>query len=646
MKRLLQVSILAVAVTHFANAQKSPIKFGNIPMEDLTMTTYPQDSSAEAVILADYCYAAMNFTQNGVKLNVDRHVRIKILKKEGLGWADAGILLYKSGSSEERAVNLKASTYNLDNGKIVESKVSKDGIFKEKFNKRNNIQKFTFPNVKKGSIVEYSYTISSDFIFNFPDFKFQHTIPSRHTEFWAIIPDFCKFQKYMKGYLAPQYEIVNKNFTDYQAVGHHWTMKDVPAFKKEPYMTSEEDYLSRVNFAISHLVLPGQPTINIMDSWEKLVSNLLDDEDFGRVINGNGFLKKTVESLTAGMTDDKVKADAIYNYIKKNIEWDGISDIYAEDLNKVFEAKKGSSADINLGLASMLSKAKIPVDMVLLSTREHGFVREQFPMASQFDYVVCRAKIGEKYVLLDATETYLPAEVLPERCLNGQGLIVSKVNFGWVSLDSKGKSKTIVDADFALDQSGSLKGKLNYTRTGYAACEERKQYNSNGADGYWKQFRDGKTWEISNSLFENPVELEKPAIQKHELTLPTHAAVTGNIIYLMPIVTEALTDNPFKADTRQYPVDFGAPEETMYVAKFSIPEGFKAEEIPQNKIIALPANAGKFVYSVTVSGNLISVVSTVQINKSLFVQNEYPLLREFYNQIVAKQSEQVVLKKL
>jgi hypothetical protein len=35
----------------------------------------------------------------------------------------------------------------------------------------------------------------------------------------------------------------------------------------------------------------------------------------------------------------------------------------------------------------------------------------------------------------------------------------------------------------------------------------------------------------------------------------------------------------------------------------------------------------------------------MSINKTLFAQDEYPNLREFYNQVVAKQDEQIVLKK-
>jgi hypothetical protein len=53
MKKLIIVPALLVCAT-FSIAQKAPLKFGDIPMEDMKMTVYPKDSAAEAVILADY----------------------------------------------------------------------------------------------------------------------------------------------------------------------------------------------------------------------------------------------------------------------------------------------------------------------------------------------------------------------------------------------------------------------------------------------------------------------------------------------------------------------------------------------------------------------------------------------------------------
>lgn len=100
----------------------------------MTMTSYDKDSSAAAVILPDYGESAIVYRQNiGFILDFERITRIKILTKEGLEWGDFTIPLFKSGSTDEKLTGLKAVTYNLEDGKVVETKLKNDGIFKENF---------------------------------------------------------------------------------------------------------------------------------------------------------------------------------------------------------------------------------------------------------------------------------------------------------------------------------------------------------------------------------------------------------------------------------------------------------------------------------------------------------------------------------
>ncbi|HYG20240.1 MAG TPA: transglutaminase domain-containing protein [Ohtaekwangia sp.] len=645
MKALIPGLFMALVV-HFSVAQKSPVKFGEIPMEDMKMTVYDKDSSAAAVILVDYGEAYIALTSINVSLNFERHVRIKILKKEGLRWADAEIPLWKQGSTEESATNLKAVTYNLENGKIVETKMSKDGIFKEKFNKNVVLQKFTLPNVKEGSVLEYSYTLRSDFLTSFPNWQFQYKIPVRWSEYWAMFPEFFFFEKYMQGYVpVTSYEIKNKNQGDFQAQAHHWVCKNVPAFKEEPFMTSENDYVSKINFALSHINFPGQPVREVMGSWKKLNDELVDAEGFGKVISGSGFLKKKAEELVVGVTDPQEKLTRIYDYVKSTLEWNGTSDKYPESLKNVLDEKKGTAADINFMLASMLEKVDIPVDMVLLSTRDHGFIREQYPMEKQLNYVICAAQINGKMMLLDATDKYLPMHVLPERCLNGRGLVVSKTRHGWIAIENKTKAKTTINADFVLSSDGELKGKLSYAFDGYDAHKLRKSYNAKGEADYLKDFTSEHHWNIEKSTFENIKEIGEIPKQVCDVTIAEHTTVAGDLIYINPFVTDQIKENEFKLEKREYPVDFGKPQEKIYLAKIVVPEGFSVDELPKPRVMVLPGNAAKYTYNITANGNTLSAVSILVINKSMFVQEEYRDLREFYNQMVAKQAEQIVLKK-
>ncbi|WP_276368121.1 transglutaminase domain-containing protein [Chryseolinea sp. H1M3-3] len=645
MKSTFLVTLVCLSM-NFASAQKSPIKYGVIPLEDLKMVVYDKDSSASAVILTDYGEAYISVTSASAKLNFERHVRIKILTKDGLEWANAAIPLYHANSSEEKVYRLRASTYNLENGKLVESEMSKDAVFKEKFNRYINLQKFTLPNVKEGSVIEYTYTVSSDYLANFPNWQFQYEIPVRWSEYWGMFPDFFIFEKYMQGYIAPtSYEVKNKTAANFNTQAHHWISKDVPAFKSEPFMTSEDDYVSKINLALSHINFPGQPVQEIMGTWSKLNSRLLESESFGKAITGSGFLKKKAEEVTSGITDPLQKVTAIFNYVQKNLEWDGTKDTYVDNLKKVVEDKKGTAADINIILASMLEKIDVAFDMVLISTRDHGFIRQQYPMEKQFNYVICMVKIGDKNFFLDATEKYLPMGILPERCLNGEGLVISKNNHGWIAIDAKAKARTHINSELSLNENGELKGKVNYTCDGYDAFRLRADYHKKGEADFVKEFLADKNWEIAKSEFQHVNEIDQTIKQTHEFTINEYGTLAGNVIYLNPFVTGQTKENIFKLPTREYPVDFGSAIEKTYLSRIAIPEGFTVDELPKPRVIILPNNSGKYTYNITQMGNQLNVVSIMQINKSLFIQDEYPYLREFYNQIVAKQAEQIVLKK-
>ena len=151
--------------------QKPPIKFGDVSMDELKMTVYPKDSSVEAVVLVDFAESRLDYSQSQGSFQVlfERTRRVKILTKEGLDWGNFNIPLYHNNSDEEKVTGLKAVTYNLENGKIVETKSKSESIIKEKYDENLNFIKVTWPNVKVGSVLEITYKVTSDFVFNFQD---------------------------------------------------------------------------------------------------------------------------------------------------------------------------------------------------------------------------------------------------------------------------------------------------------------------------------------------------------------------------------------------------------------------------------------------------------------------------------------------
>ncbi|MDQ2657725.1 MAG: transglutaminase-like domain-containing protein, partial [Bacteroidota bacterium] len=420
---------------------------------------------------------------------------------------------------------------------------------------------------------------------------------------------------------------------------------DVPAFKPEPYMTSVNDYIAKINFELSFIKYPNQPIKKIMGSWSDINKTMSENENFAAQITGNGFLKKTVEEISGNMVSEEEKIAAITNYVKQNIAWDGHERVYSSQFRKVLESKKGNSADINLLLGSMLEKAGIAVKPVLLSTRSNGLLRIAAPVVSQFNYVICLAKAGDKTYLLDATERLLPIGMLPQRCLNGKGFAVSKDGFEWVSLDTKMKTKSVTSVVFDLDPAGELTGTLKVDCNGYEALRNRKKYLLDGEAEYLKDFIGSHAWNVTSTTIENAKEIHSNFTQKHELVVNENMIVAGDVIYIDPFIYSGQKENPFKSEVRNYPVDFGSPMEDTFYLKLTLPDGYAIDELPESKIIAMPENAARYIYNVGLAGNVLTVTSMFHINKGMFTQLEYPYLREFYNQIVAKQAEQIVLKK-
>lgn len=669
MKSLLTGLFIALVV-QASLAQKAPVKFGNVSMDEMTMKVYPADSSAEAVILVDYGESTMRYIQDkGFQLNFDRTMRIKILKNtpQALDWADHVIHLYEQGEDEEKISGIKAVTYNLENGKIVETKMKSESILREKYAKNWKKVSIVCPNVKEGSVVEITYTITSDFIFNFQDWTFQALIPTVHSEYRAEIPEYFTYDKYMQGYvglavsdetssngsitlsfkersegLVTRTEYSNEKI-DFTQKKFRWVAKDVPAFKEEPFLTTYKDYISKINFELAFTSFPRQPVKTYMGTWDDIAKKYAEGLD--EEIKGNQYLKKVTDEVTTGLATPEEKIGAIHTYVRSNFVWNQqSSDYFNGALKKAFDEKKGNSAEINLVLASMLDKAGFDVKAVVLSTRDHGFVNRSIPMASQFNYIVCSVPVNDKTLLLDATDKLLPTGVLPKRCLNGEGLVAKKTGVSWVKLTGS-KSRLVVTADLALVED-KFTGKTTIDRVGYFGSDERRNYILKGEPDYLKGLMSAKPWDISKSTFEGLQEITKPFRAIHEVSLNESTTIAGDMVYFNPLFLWRHEQNPFKTEQRMYPVDFGNAFDEVCVIKLKVPEGYSVEELPQSKVAMLPENAGKFQYNCSRMGDIITVTSSLQINRSMYTQLEYPNLREFYNLVVAKQAEQVVLKKV
>ena len=108
---------------------------------------------------------------------------------------------------------------------------------------------------------------------------------------------------------------------------------------------------------------------------------------------------------------------------------------------------------------------------------------------------------------------------------------------------------------------------------------------------------------------------------------------------------EAVTENPFKLETRNYPVEFAYPTDKSCMVIINIPEGYEVDEMPQNAMVQLPDNGGSFMFTSSLVGSSLQIMSKIRISKNTFLPADYPHLKEFYSHILNKHAEPVVLSK-
>jgi len=603
-------------------AQKAPMKYGKIDQADLEMKVYPADSSASAVVLCNYGYFDAN------QFQFVHQKRIKILKEEGKDEANFFV-----PASEKASV--KGQTVNLENGVPVITKLNKTGIFIERVSKNNYQARVVMPNVKVGSVIDVEFYYEGIP----PYWSFQETIPVRWSE--LMIEENINFS-------------IRKNFVGYvplaESSNNRWVAKNVPAFKSEPYINNHKNYLSRLNIELLSIHIPGSFYKDYATTWEAVAKILREDDDFGgRLFGLNLFLNELEKQIKSSTSSPEERMAKAYDAIKK-IKWNDKNSIWVNEngLSYSFNKKIGNAADINLNLVSLLRKLDIDANPVVLSTRGNGVLPPFSVSLNKLNYVIAQAVIGEKSYMLDATEDNLPLGMLPERTINGRGLIIKKDGQDWVDLVPQKKDKTVSILKLNLSADGTLKGNWAKSVFDYGALAERDHYKTfNSQDEYLKSIESKYVGlSIDNFKITGIDSIQQPLTEDFAVTLKNKVTKANNQIFINPIMFDKYTENPFKAEERAYPVDFVTPIEETQMFILELPNGYTIDQLPKNTKMVLPENTGSFQMLSSLNDNKVQVLFKLNINKPVFIQSEYQNLKAFFDELVKKQSEMLIVKKV
>lgn len=662
MKKLFLPFVLSLLFISTVLSQDYSTKYGNITADELNMKVYDKDSDAVAVVLYNIGDIYYQVNANSFQVVTEKSVKIKILKQEGTDEATVTIPYYEeSHSYRDNISKLEAVCYNLEDGKVVKSKLEKKYIFTEQIRKNVYQMKFTIPNVKVGSVIEYKYKIESDRYSDVPDLYLQQDIPVAYVHYLVTVPEYFIYNIEIRGFEKVDFVKSEGNQTFTISGGgqiasvtagtliYDITMHHVPGLKDEPYVWDKDDYRSVIAFELSATKFPNDFYKPFTSNWANLEASLKDKTDVITNTNKSEPYKNELSAILSKIGDSATDADKInliFQYIKGKIAWDGNYSFWDNDPKEAEKKGSGNNAQINSVLIKALKDFGYNAYPVLISNRSNGRLPLTYASMDKLNTYLVGIQLadGTNYYL-DGSSKYgginmLPTELLVDRAyaMNDNG--VEK----WVDLTNLTRNIENKYIMAILDENGQLKATLQSSYAYLEAFYFKSQYKSakDSAD-YIKNIEEKYQIKIDSMTISNNNLTSSIVTDKMDFTKDYEVA--GDFIYINPIIFSYTTENKFTQSDRKLPIEFSYPYTYNYFINLQIPEGYSVSELPKSMNIILNNNQASCLYMIQQKGNSIQLNYKFVLKQILYPQTEYSSVRGFWGQVVSANNEMIVLKK-
>lgn len=647
----------------FIKISAQNFELGKVSTAELKEKQHPKDTNAVAAILFKNGKTSFDYSlKNGFTAITEVTMRIKIYKKEGYDWANFSVAYYVGyeNYNDDIVKFSNATTYNLENGSIVKTKLNSEGSFKKNVNEYWNEASITLPNVKVGSVIEFKYVLKTENIVKFPVFNFQDKIPVNYAEYTTNIPYFFTYKPIQVGYvdLKMDSKVVDSGFSfedknsqtvslSFKQLKTKYSAENISALKAENYVDNIQNYQSSLHHELEKTNFPDEKEKNYSKDWDGVAKTIYADKEFGIELQDSSYLLNDVKTILKDIDSKEERLAVVFKFVQSRMNWNNDNGYYTDKgVKQAYTDRTGNVAEINFILISMLKLAGLDASPVLVSTREHGL--PVFPNRTVFNYVVAAVIIDGIQVLLDATHKYTTQNILPLNVLNWKGRLIKQEGISQeidlVPTKPSGKYYTLM---VKMDKEAKMEGKYRLQMTDYDAYSFREKYAEMDEDTYLEKIENDLSGiKIQDYSIDNKkTDLANPILENFTFAASNHCDIFGDKIYINPMLVFTQSHNSFVQEKRQMPIYFGYPKLERYNISFEIPEGYTVESIPQPMRISTDGKELSFSINAVSQGNRIQLLVTKEINMAIVSADFYGTIKEFYQKMIDKQNEKIVLKK-
>lgn len=651
--------IATLALCSLANIQtldalEKNTKMGKPTQEEMTMTQYDLDPEAEAVVLYRSRDVRYNLVGEKLELLYQNKVRIKILKPEGVDRGDVSINYYdpEKSSNDEHITNLKASSYNLENGKVVRTKMTSDLKNHERIDSYHSQYKFSVPNVKVGTVIEYEYILHSDFIYNIETWYAQRDIPVFHTEYHVSIPEIFIFHTDQTGFAALPHKVEPGTLMlhggyDVPTNEYTFTGDKLPKLEADDYIYCLSDYYTKVSHELNFTQnLTTRVRTPHTTTWQNIDSLLVFDDDFGRRYKMDNPLKQEQAALgidhTLPVTD---RVAQLRDLLLQNYKWNDSYRIFGESASKLKKEKSGCSGTLNFALMSMLRDEGIEAWPVVLSRRNNGRLPYTHASVEALNGICLQVATSDSTTcFVDASAEDYPVGTLRPMFLVDRARAIPSASSGdWVDLRSAGHGREVHVVNAQLTADGLLSGSAQIIYEGIDAAQARSSHRL-AKDHDELIARHAQIYELEYDDFKVTGTDNRNERLSEEITFHKQLDADGERLYINPFLFIYLRSG-FQAEERLLPVEFGHSTSETHTIQIQLPQGYQVEELPKGITIAMPDNG--ITCKVRCLENNGTLIIRCNYNRpSLFYNtDDYTNLREFWSKVENTTTQMMVLRR-
>lgn len=428
-----------------------------------------------------------------------------------------------------------------------------------------------------------------------------------------------------------------------------WRVTNLKAIKEEPYSPNEDKYLSSVKIApekFSYEGIAGSFTNwKELGKWQydKLLASRLKVSDATA-----GYMKQ----LTEGITDPKLKAKKIYEYMQGKTHYisiqigiGGFQPFLASDVDQ--QNYGDCKALVNYTQALLKTVNIDSYYCVVHAGNRKVSMLNDFASMDQGNHIILCLPFKNDTTFLECTSQKIPFGYLGDftddrtvlACTPDGGKLLHTPKYAAASNLQQRK------AAFKLSADGELSGEMLTSFKG-SQYENRERIIEEAQKDQIKSLK--KEYAINNmdiekEEFKQDKSLQPVTTENIKLYARDFGSVNDGKLYFVANATNRMTSVPREVRNRHNEVYINRGYTDEDEISYTLPEGYRVDLKPTEVLINKPF--GKFSETVVVKGNQLIFKRKLQILDGTYSKDMYQDLVDFYQAVVDADGDTITLVK-